>query len=188
MKYLPLILPLLLMFGCATQNDVKLQEQHRKAHDTHVQEQTKQIADKSTAIKDVMVIDCTGKEDNPYCIALSTVMKKDAAEAIAGMESQPFSQDKPTLGTDVQFKGIDKADRIIAPIIHFKTVETVAENGGNTYKNDGDVVDSGNRQETHTTTVGDENSGNSSAAENSDQNNEVEEDEEAIEENITEED
>jgi len=151
----------LLSVGCATKNDVKMVDAHYEAKWNHDVEQTEQVTVKAVEIGKIMVIECEGEAgDNPYCIALSAIMKKDAAEAIASIDTVEFKEKMPTLSLDVQQSLIDKGAKVMGGYLIVDGIKYALRQSGDTvgegatvFKNKGDAVVGDGNTLSRTTTV-----------------------------------
>jgi hypothetical protein len=103
MKRLIYLVPLL-MVGCASQNDVTLNNNHMLAEIEIAQWKSKAISDKAAAIQATIGPDASELE------------RYLAREQISRMEVTVSGIKSPTLGTDVQVRGLETAEKGIVPI------------------------------------------------------------------------
>ena len=170
MKFIiAMIMVLFMAVGCASREDVQISEQFYGAHNMHVVEQTTQVATKSVAIQETMEVVCekdSSGDVNAYCVALAMIMKKDAAEAIAGIKADEFNQDRPMNGNEAIVDGLIETGNTltkIAPSITMGIVVSKAiekdKGSVSNYADNGATVNN-SYEESHATNVGSDNIAN----------------------------
>lgn len=161
MKLIVHFLLLVLTFfltSCASQKDVDINRSFDDALISHGVEQTVQVQSKVTAIADIMVYEC---EDNTEACGVAKAMSKMlGAQYIAQVTPQEFIQQRPDTSLRVQNTLAGFGGQLITGGVTLGTVKFFTDQApATTFKNRGDVINSGNTTEARTTTWGDENEG-----------------------------
>lgn len=153
-----------MLSSCASTNDAAINESFDTMAINFDDNQTAQVDSKVTAIKDIMEYECA--DNSTDCGAAKAFSKMAAAGFVAKVEPQEFKRKRGVTGVDAQIKLVDKTEAIVTGITTLGVVKLVTDAGPSVeYKNAGDVQNSGNNTEAHTTTMGDENAGQSSTTE-----------------------
>jgi hypothetical protein len=95
----------------------------------------------------------------------NALMVTMASREISNIKALEFTQKGPTLNNDVLVEGTKYIKDLIFGLTTIKLVETVAENGGQEFNTaGGNVIESGNRKEVHSTAIDSEGAVQSSSA------------------------
>lgn len=146
---------ILLLSGCATKWDSDMSQSFDQMASQYHKEQSIQIRAKAEAIQNLGKVECVdpNSADCKVSQALSSVLM---SQAIASMEPQEFTMERPRTGVENWGALIQKTESIILGATTLGVVRYYSENPQSVnYNNKGDVVDSGNRTDSHVTRVGD---------------------------------
>ena len=176
---------LLMMGGCASDNDALINGAHYQSLDIHNQEQSKQVGLKVAAIGKLFDYTCPeGQENTALCGAAKAFSTMIGAERIAEVAPQKFTEAKPKTSLDVQLKAAEVVGNGI-PIFGMTAVayKAVSEKTGTTnISADNSSTVSTAYEEQHATALGDTSSANNQPDQDNSSVTEIAEEEESMEE------
>ena len=158
MKYL-IWLPIVLLMGCASKEDVQMTQAYFNASNRFEQEQTEQVEVKSTKIAEVMSFECPeGTQGTELCGMAKAYAGALASTTIAGIQTKEFKLKPMKTAIDAQIKVAE----VVGGGIPFFTVGAVSvkaiDKDKGSVKNevhDGGTIDN-KYEESHATSFGDE--------------------------------
>jgi hypothetical protein len=150
-----LLLPLVLLGGCAGKEDVQMVQAHYDAMAVHEGQQTLQVSQKANAISSMVAVPCN---DNSAACGMAKAMSAVVgAMMIKDIEARDFDQPMPRTGIDSQVAFMEMVSRgIPMATIGIVSYKAIAEDRGTVnVSGDNGAVVSNSYEEHHATNFGD---------------------------------